>query len=152
MLSCPRRPSWPTPSGAFDDLQQQLSQAIADTIDTAVLFGKDTKTGTALTGVESVNDTPHVVTLDPAQEATAGYIGKQVSAAYDKVVLQSDAAGDYDVNQFIFSPAMRSKVVNASDTLGRPLYQGSLNLKDRCRPCSASPPLLEDHQRPWRCR
>lgn len=118
------------PLGAFDDLQQQLSQAIADTIDTAVLFGKDTKTGTALTGVESVNDTPHVVTLDPAQEAAAGYIGKQVSAAYDKVVLQSDVAGDYDVNQFIFSPAMRSKVVNASDTLGRPLYQGSLNLKD----------------------
>ena len=59
------------PLGAFDDLQQQLSQAIADTIDTAVLFGKDTKTGTALTGVESVNDTPHVVTLDPAQEVEA---------------------------------------------------------------------------------
>lgn len=118
------------PLGAFDDLQAQLSQAIADTIDTAVLFGKNTTGGTVLSGVESVNDTPHVVTLDPAQEATAGYIGKQISAAYDKVVLQSDTAGDFDLNQFILSPAMRSKVINATDTLGRPLYQSALNLTD----------------------
>lgn len=118
------------PLGAFDDLQGQLSQAIADTIDTAVLFGKNTTGGADLSGVQSIDSTTNVITLDPAQAATQGYIAKQVQAAYDAVVLQNDAAGDFEVNQFLFSPSFRSKVIGQTDTLGRPLYQSTLNLTD----------------------
>lgn len=118
------------PLGAFDDLQGQLSQAIADTIDTAVLFGKNTTGGADLAGVQSIDSTTNVVTLDPAQAATQGYIAKQIQAAYDAVVLQNDVAGDFEVNQFLFTPSFRSKVIGQTDTLGRPLYQTSLNLTD----------------------
>lgn len=118
------------PLGAFDDLQGQLSQAIADTIDTAVLFGKNTTGGADLAGVQSIDSTTNVVTLDPAQAATQGYIAKQIQAAYDAVVLQNDVAGDFEVNQFLFTPSFRSKIIGQTDTLGRPLYQSSLNLTD----------------------
>lgn len=118
------------PLGAFDSLQGQLSQAIADCIDTAVLFGKNSKGGADIAGVQSIDSTPNVVTLDPTQENTTGYIAKQIQAAYDKVVLQRDEAGDFDVNQFLFSPSFRSKIIGQTDTLGRPLYQSALNLAD----------------------
>lgn len=118
------------PLGAFDDLQGQLSQAIADTIDTAVLFGKNTTGGADLAGVQSIDSTTNVVTLDPAQAATQGYIAKQIQSAYDAVVLQNDVAGDFEVNQFLFTPSFRSKIIGQTDTLGRPLYQSSLNLTD----------------------
>ena len=117
------------PLGAFDDLNQQLGEAIARSIDTAVIHGKDALTGTVLAGKESLMSTPNAVELDPAKYDTVGYLGKQLAAAYGAVVDQ-DGEDDYDFEQFLLSPKFRPIIMGAADGFGRPLYQASPNLKD----------------------
>lgn len=118
------------PLNAFDDLEGQLGEAIARSIDTAVIHGKDALTGAALTGKESLASTTNVVELDPAKFDTTGYLGKQLAAAYDKVV-NTDGEEDYDFSEFLLSPKFRSIIMGATDGFGRPLYQASPNLADQ---------------------
>ena len=70
------------------------------------------------------------IEIDLAQEK-AGYIGKQLTAGYDAVVLDVVDEHEFDFNHFLFAPKFRSSLVNALDGQGRPLYQASTNLADQ---------------------
>lgn len=112
------------PLGEYSRIQKALGEAIARAIDTAIIHGIDATTGTAITGKESLVSTTKNTVIDPAQTAP-GYLTKQLSAAYDSVVLDDDDEAEYGFDHFLFTPKFRSSLVNALDAQGRPLYQSS---------------------------
>lgn len=112
------------PLGEYSRIQKALGEAIARAIDTAIIHGIDATTGTAITGKESLVSTTKNTVIDPAQTAP-GYLTKQLSAAYDSVVLDDDDEAEYGFDHFLFAPKFRSSLVNALDAQGRPLYQSS---------------------------
>lgn len=112
------------PLGEYSRIQKALGEAIARAIDTAIIHGIDATTGTAITGKESLVSTTKNTVIDPAQTAP-GYLTKQLSAAYDSVVLDDADEAEYGFDHFLFAPKFRSSLVNALDAQGRPLYQSS---------------------------
>lgn len=112
------------PLGEYSRIQKALGEAIARAIDTAIIHGIDATTGTAITGKESLVSTTKNTVIDPAQTAP-GYLTKQLSAAYDSVVLDDEDEAEYGFDHFLFAPQFRSSLVNALDAQGRPLYQSS---------------------------
>lgn len=112
------------PLGEYSRIQKALGEAIARAIDTAIIHGIDATTGTAITGKESLVSTTKNTVIDPAQTAP-GYLTKQLSAAYDSVVLDDNDEAEYGFDHFLFAPKFRSSLVNALDAQGRPLYQSS---------------------------
>ena len=112
------------PLGEYSRIQKALGEAIARAIDTAIIHGIDATTGTAITGKESLVSTTKNTVIDPAQTAP-GYLTKQLSAAYDSVVLDDDDEAEYGFDHFLFAPKFRASLVNALDAQGRPLYQSS---------------------------
>lgn len=112
------------PLGEYSRIQKALGEAIARAIDTAIIHGIDATTGTAITGKESLVSTIKNTVIDPAQTAP-GYLTKQLSAAYDSVVLDDGDEAEYGFDHFLFAPKFRSSLVNALDAQGRPLYQSS---------------------------
>ena len=112
------------PLGEYSRIQKALGEAIARAIDTAIIHGIDATTGTAIVGKESLVSTTKNTVIDPAQTAP-GYLTKQLSAAYDSVVLDDDDEAEYGFDHFLFAPKFRSSLVNALDAQGRPLYQSS---------------------------
>lgn len=112
------------PLGEYSRIQKALGEAIARAIDTAIIHGIDATTGIAITGKESLVSTTKNTVIDPAQTAP-GYLTKQLSAAYDSVVLDDDDEAEYGFDHFLFAPKFRSSLVNALDAQGRPLYQSS---------------------------
>lgn len=112
------------PLGEYSRIQKALGEAIARAIDTAIIHGIDATTGTAITGKESLVSTTKNTVIDPAQTAP-GYLTKQLSAAYDSVVLDDEEEAEYGFDHFLFAPKFRSSLVNALDAQGRPLYQSS---------------------------
>lgn len=112
------------PLGEYSRIQKALGEAIARAIDTAIIHGIDATTGTAVTGKESLVSTTKNTVIDPAQTAP-GYLTKQLSAAYDSVVLDDEDEAEYGFDHFLFAPKFRSSLVNALDAQGRPLYQSS---------------------------
>ena len=69
-----------------------------------------------------MTSTTKVQELDLASTAT-GYFTKQLSAAYDKVVLDDADEAEFGFDHFLLAPKFRSNLVNALDAQGRPLYQ-----------------------------
>lgn len=118
------------PLGEYSRIQNFLGEAIARSVDMALIHGVDANTGTKITGKEALRDTTKAVEIDLTQEK-AGYIGKQLTAGYDAVVLDVVDEHEFDFNHFLFAPKFRSSLVNALDGQGRPLYQGSTNLADQ---------------------
>lgn len=112
------------PLGEYSRIQKALGEAIARAIDTAIIHGIDATTGTAITGKESLVSTTKNTVIDPAQ-TVPGYLTKQLSAAYDSVVLDDNDEAEYGFDHFLFAPKFRSSLVNALDAQGRPLYQSS---------------------------
>lgn len=112
------------PLGEYSRIQKALGEAIARAIDTAIIHGIDATTGTAIVGKESLVSTTKNTVIDPAQTAP-GYLTKQLSAAYDSVVLDDEDEAEYGFDHFLFAPKFRSSLVNALDAQGRPLYQSS---------------------------
>ena len=117
------------PLGEYSRIQGFLAEAIARSVDMAVIHGVDANTGTKITGKEALRDTTKAIEIDLAQEK-AGYIGKRLTAGYDAVVLDVVDEHEFDFNHFLFAPKFRSSLVNALDGQGRPLYQASTNLAD----------------------
>lgn len=116
--------------GEYSRIQNFLAEAIARSVDMAVIHGVDANTGTKITGKEALRDTTKAIEIDLTQEK-AGYIGKQLTAGYDAVVLDAVDEHEFDFNHFLFAPKFRSSLVNALDGQGRPLYQASTNLADQ---------------------
>lgn len=100
------------PLGEYSRIQRALGEAIARAIDTAVIHGIDANTGTAITGKEALTSTTKVQELDLASTAT-GYFTKQLSAAYDKVVLDDADEAEFGFDHFLLAPKFRSNLVNA---------------------------------------
>lgn len=105
------------PLGEYSRIQRALGEAIARAIDTAVIHGIDANTGTAITGKEALTSTTKVQELDLASAAT-GYFTKQLSAAYDKVVLDDADEAEFGFDHFLLAPKFRSNLVNALDAQG----------------------------------
>lgn len=118
------------PLGEYSRIQGFLAEAIARSVDMAVIHGVDANTGTKITSKEALRDTTKAIEIDLTQEK-AGYIGKQLTAGYDAVVLDVVDEHEFDFNHFLFAPKFRSSLVNALDGQGRPLYQASTNLADQ---------------------
>ena len=113
------------PLGEYGRIKKALGEAIARAVDTAVIHGVDATTGTAIVGKESLVSTTKNMVIDPAQTAP-GYLTKQLSAAYDSVVLDDSEEGmEYGFDHFLLAPKFRSQLVNSLDAQGRPLYQQS---------------------------
>lgn len=125
------------PLHTFDQLEATLAEAIARSIDTAIIHGKDALTGEALVGKESLMSTTNKVKVDPAklnQAADPAYLFKQVLAAQDLVILDDEDDDDkegFDVTGVLASKKLRTPLLSAVDTHGRPMYQGSLDVTNQ---------------------
>lgn len=113
-----------SPLAAFLSLREQLSDAIARAIDTAVIHGKDAITGAALPGHETLMATPNVVDIDFA--ATRPGV---ISDAFVQAMGMIDAADeDYGADAIIARPTLKAPILNAKDSTGRPLYVPEVDL------------------------
>lgn len=107
------------PAGYIQFLEEQAAGAISRAFDLAVLYGKDALTGTAITGVESVNQTTNRVKLGTAKKE-AGGLSADLLAGTDLITLNENF--DFDVTGFAAHKSMKSQLVGQTDTLGRPIY------------------------------
>ena len=103
------------PLGEYSRIQKALGEAIARAIDTAVIHGIDANSGAAITGKEALTSTAKAVELDLASTVN-GYFTKQLSAAYDQVVLDDEDEAEYGFDHFLLAPKFRSNLVNAPST------------------------------------
>ncbi|EEH66380.1 hypothetical protein HMPREF0058_0746 [Actinomyces urogenitalis DSM 15434] len=112
------------PGGYLDNLVEDLTSAVARAIDLAVIHGKDARTGNAIAGVEYLAQSTNAVELG-TNTKTKGGLNADLLDGYDKL-----AAKDFNLTGFIADPRLRSKLLRATDTQGRPIYQASVSLRD----------------------
>lgn len=116
------------PAGFLDMLQAQTADAIRRAIDLAVFHGKDGITGNTIPGVEYIAQTSRSVELGTSG-AAAGGLNADILAGYEQVV---DAGGDFTA--FAADKRMRTRLLKAVDTQGRPIYEmsarGGVSLND----------------------
>lgn len=127
------------PLGEYSRIQKALGEAIARAIDTAVIHGIDANSGAAITGKEALTSTTKAVELDLASTVN-GYFTKQLSAAYDQVVLDDEDEAEYGFDHFLLAPRFRSNLVNALDAQGAPSTSRTRTSLPSSAPSSASPP------------
>lgn len=111
--------------GLYTQLATQLSGAVARAADLAVFHNRDALTGAALVGTAAnsfVNATTKRVELDLAQTANPTLVS-QIMAGVDLV--QDDEEKNFDVTGFAAVPQLRTKLVNARDADGNPVFLGS---------------------------
>jgi HK97 family phage major capsid protein len=115
------------PAGVWDNISQDIADAITRAFDLAILHGKSSKTGSAIAGVEYVNQTTNRVELGTAA-ATAGGITADIVAGYNLVVNGTQVFNGY--NGIAADPRLRGQLIGAVDVNGRPIFQASVNLND----------------------
>lgn len=91
------------PSRMLDYVNQDLRNAITRAIDFGILYGKSAKTGAAIPGYTSVNQTTNRVTLDPAADLVP-----QFTDGYELASVDSDPTG------WTFDTRWRTRVSLAS--------------------------------------
>ncbi|MFD5864362.1 phage major capsid protein [Agromyces sp. NPDC127015] len=114
------------PAGIWDNIQGDVSSAIARAFDLAVLYGKSAKTGAAIAGVEYVNQTTKRVELGTATKANGG-LSSDLIAGYNLVVEGSQVHNGF--TGFAADPQFRGQLLSAVDLQGRPIYQQTVDLK-----------------------
>lgn len=114
------------PVGYLDFLQEQLSGAITRAFDLAILHGKNAINGQEISGVEYLNQTTNRVELGTADKASGG-IAADILAGYDLV---TGLDKDFDFTSFAADKTLRSKLLGAVDTQGRPIYSNPINFRD----------------------
>lgn len=115
------------PGGYLDTLVENLSSAIARAVDMAVIHGKNALTNMDLgrsSDFECLAGSKNVVELGTATK-TKGGLNADLLDGYDKL-----AEKGFDLTGFIADPRLRSKLLRATDTQGRPIYQSAVNLRD----------------------
>lgn len=111
------------PLGEYSRIQATLAEGIARAIDTAVIYGIDANTGTAITGQESLSATTLSQEIDLAS-TKPNYLTDALVDAYSKVTVGTD----YSFSSFLLSEKFRAPLAKAADSTGRPLYQDAVNL------------------------
>lgn len=111
------------PAGYLDVLQEQASAALTRAFDLAILHGKNALNGQNIAGVDFVNQTTKRVELGTAKKE-AGGVGADLIAGYDLVV--NDAENLWNFTGFAADDTLRSRLMQQTDTLGRPLYTNNL--------------------------
>lgn len=115
------------PAGVWDNISDDLADAITRAFDLAVLHGRSAKTGGQIAGVEYVNQTTKRIELGSATKQKGG-LSTDLIDGYNLVV-----NGDQLFNGFTGFAAdarFRSRLLGAVDVQGRPIYQQSINLAD----------------------
>lgn len=113
------------PAGYLDNFVEQLTGAVTQAVDMAVIHGKNALTGAEISGVEYLTQTKNTVELGTAAAASGG-LGADFLAGMSPV-----ADAGYDFNALIADSRLRPKLIGATDTTGRPLYQGNLDLTSK---------------------
>ena len=114
------------PAGVYDNIQQDLTNAIQRSLDLAVLHGLDAKTGAAITGANpAVAATTNSVELGTSAVA-AGGLAQDLITGYNEVVGGDGVFTNF--NGFAADPRFRGQLMGAVDTQGRPIFQQSVNL------------------------
>lgn len=109
----------------YSDLAGKLSGAIARAADLAVFHGKNALTGGDLVGIEQngfINETANRVALNYAPGAGEPDLVSQLMEGYNLVV--DDDEKNYDFTGFAAHPTLRSRLVQARDLQGNPIFQG----------------------------
>jgi HK97 family phage major capsid protein len=115
------------PAGIFDNISEDLADAITRAFDLAVLHGRSAKTGATIAGVEYINQTTKRVELGTASK-TAGGLSTDLISGYNAVVNGSQVQNGF--TGFAADPRFRGDLMGAVDVNGRPIYQQTLNLND----------------------
>lgn len=111
------------PGRVIELIQEQLAGAITRAFDLAVLHGKSTS-GVAIPGVEYVNQTTNRVELGSTPANKGGLSIDLLNGA----ALVEEADPSYTVNGIAASAGLRSKLLRAVDSSGRPLYASGMSL------------------------
>lgn len=110
------------PVRILDRIEESMAGAISRALDAAVLYGDNPVTG-KIVGMESVNDTPHRVTLGTSDKADGG-LSTDLMTGYD-LVEENYHYGEFSA--FAADPRLRSRLRGATDLQGRPIFAGSDN-------------------------
>lgn len=113
------------PAGIFDNISEDLADSITRAFDLAVLHGKSAKTGSAIAGVEYVNQTSNRVVLGAATKQNGGLTADLV-AGYNAVVNGSQVQNGF--TGFAADPRFRGELMGAVDVNGRPVFQQGVDL------------------------
>jgi len=108
-------------------LEQEAAAAITRAFDLAILHGKNAINGQTITGVEYVNQTTNRIELGATAKDKGGLTSELLAGA-DLVNLNENF--DFDLDGFAADKSFKSRIYGATDTLGRPIYSDSVNLKD----------------------
>lgn len=112
------------PGGYLDTLVENLTSAVARAVDMAVIHGRNALNDTAIAGVEYLAQSTNAVELGTTAKAKGG-LNADLLDGYDKL-----AEKDFELTGFIADPRLRSKLLRATDTQGRPVYQAAPSLRD----------------------
>ena len=110
------------PGGVLDRIGDRLSEAIAQQIDAAVLYGKSVKSGADIDGLAHLNQTENRVELGTATAAKGG-LTTDFLAGYSAVANEG-----HDFTGFVADPRLRSDLIGAVDAQGRPVFQSGVSL------------------------
>lgn len=113
------------PGGVLDRIGAKLSEAIAQQIDAAVLYGKSVKSGTQIADLPYLNQTTNRVELGTATAAKGG-LTTDFLAGYSAV---TDTGADFSA--FVADPRLRSDLIGAVDAQGRPVFQTAVSLGEK---------------------
>lgn len=113
------------PAGIFDNIGEDLADSITRAFDLAVLHGRSAKTGSAISGVEYVNQTANRIELGATTKANGGLSGDLV-AGYNAVVNGSAVQNGF--TGFAADPRFRGDLMGAVDVNGRPVFQQGVDL------------------------
>lgn len=113
------------PAGIFDNISEDLADSITRAFDLAVLHGKSAKTGSAIAGVEYVNQTSNRIELGASTKANGGLTADLV-AGYNAVVNGSQVQNGF--TGFAADPRFRGELMGAVDVNGRPVFQQGVDL------------------------
>jgi HK97 family phage major capsid protein len=115
------------PAGVWDNIGEDLSDAITRAFDLAIIHGRSAKTGGEIAGVEYINQTANRIALGTADTLEGG-LSADLIEGYNLVVNGDQTFNDF--NGFIADPRFRGQLMSAVDSQGRPIYQQSVNLAD----------------------
>lgn len=114
------------PLGVWDNISQDVADAITRAFDLAVLHGKSAKTGSPIAGVESVNQTGSRIELGTSATNKGG-LSTDLVAGYNLVTEGSQVHNGF--TGFAADPRFRGQLIAAVDVNGRPVYQQGIDLK-----------------------
>ena len=114
-------------SGYLKLLEKEAAAAITRAFDLAILHGKNAINGQTIAGVEYINQTANRIELGATAKDKGGLTSELLAGA-DLVNLNENF--DFDLDGFAADKSFKSRIYGATDTLGRPIYSDSVNLKD----------------------